>query len=107
MASVDFAPEKERPALDQALEAAAVACTQNQKPIRIRLQPDLYEYERRIYAAWLGLTWIVEVGDLEEGRRLRQGLQDFFRLFGQSADSQDEMLRELRELVTAMSDTVD
>jgi hypothetical protein len=107
MASVDFAPEKERPALDQALEANAAACAQLQKPVRVRLQPDLYEYERKIYSSWLGLTWIVELSDIDEGRRLRQGLQDFFRLFGQSADSQDEMLRELRELVTAMSDTVD
>ena len=96
MASVDFSPEREKPALDLALEqAGTIAQT---KPIRFRVQPDLYDYDRQRYQPWAGLIWTVDLEDVEEGRRLREGLTRFFRLFGRTAEMQAEVLRVLEEM---------
>ena len=96
MALVDFSPEREKPALDLALEqAGAIAQT---KPIRFRVQPDLYDYDRQRYQPWVGLIWTVDLENVEEGRRLREGLTRFFRLFGRTVEMQAEVLRTLEEL---------
>ena len=105
MATVNFAPEQERPPLDRALEEAADRSLIREKPVRIRVQPDLYDYEQRAYQAWNGLSWILEITDVEEGRRLREGLQHFFKLFGQSEAAQGELLASLRENAELMTDT--
>lgn len=98
MAVVNFAPEQERPPLDYALEIVAQQCAERGKAIRFRVQPDLYSYEQQTYVAWTGLTWIVEIADVEEGRRMREGLQWLFRLFGTDEAGQVKVLATLQAL---------
>lgn len=96
MASVSFLPEAERPPIDKALEDAAKAAGETDKLLRLRLQPDLYNFQKGAYGAWHGLSWTLDLDDVEEGRRLREGLQDFFRLF---ATDQAVLLEGLRAMI--------
>lgn len=94
MANVSFAPEDKRPSLDGAIESAS----ESGKAIRVRCQPDVYDYEKGNYQTWTGLSWIVECQDVEEGRRLREGLTDFFKAFGGQAAMQERVLNELKRM---------
>lgn len=98
MATVNFAPESERPPLDRSLEENAQAAAALGKPVRIRLQPDLYDHAKASYQVWAGLTWSIEVGDVEEGRKLREGLTNFFRAFGAGLQEQTRVLEMLEGL---------
>lgn len=104
MAHVTFAPDRpppDRPPLDRSLEEQGLAASALGKPIKIRLQPDLYDHQGAKYVSWAGLTWIVDVADVEEGRRLREGLTDFFKLFGMNEAVQQGLLKVLREAINA------
>lgn len=68
------------------------------KPIRVRLQPDLYDYTGSSYKTWQGLVWSVQLRDVAEGRRLREGLTDFFHAFGGSEKDQKAVLKVLKGL---------
>lgn len=96
MAIVHFVPEETRPPLDARLEELGAAAGALGKPIRIRLQPDIYDYESQRNQKWYGLIWTVELQDIEEGRRLREGLTEFFKKFGESEASQRGLLKWLK-----------
>jgi hypothetical protein len=91
MAHVNFTFDTP-PTLDGPLERCGDSASAVEKPIRLRIQPDLYDWSRRNYHSWSGLTWMVEVQDVEEGRRFRQGLQDFLQAFGGTEWQQGELL---------------
>jgi hypothetical protein len=91
MANVSFSMDTP-PTLDGPLERCGDSASGLDKPIKLRIQPDLYDWSRRNYHSWSGLTWMVEVQDVEEGRRLRQGLTDFLRCFGGAEWQQTELL---------------
>jgi len=97
MAQVNFAPDNEKPALDDLLEQFAAAATA-EKPLRLRVQPDLYDVAKTRYTTWPGLVWTVDLEDANEGRRLREGLAQFFRLFGKDGDTQALLLDTLAGL---------
>lgn len=96
MATVNFVPEETRPPIDARLEELGAAAGALGKPIRIRLQPDIYDYESQRNQKWYGLIWSVELQDVEEGRRLREGMTEFFRRFGESPESQAKLLKWLK-----------
>lgn len=98
MATVNFSADQERPPLDRSLEEAGVEAEGLEKVIRVRLQPDLYLYGAQKYTTWAGLVWTVDCEDIEEGRRLREGLALFFKLFGAPGASQAKLLTTLRKL---------
>ena len=97
MAHMTFAHDL-KPSMDAPLEAIAEAATVLNKPIKVRVQPDLYDWGAVRYGTWLGLAWTMECQDVEEGRRLREGLTMFFRLFGGEAKVQERLLRELGKM---------
>jgi hypothetical protein len=94
----------EKPSMDAPLEVVGNGASALEKPIRIRLQPDLYNWETRTYEAWYGLTWKVEVQDVAEGRRLRQALADLFTAFGGNERQQTKVCRELGRMAEGMRD---
>lgn len=102
MATTSFTPDAPKPALDEPLERVGNAASTLEKHIRLRLQPDLYNWETRKYQAWHGLTWYIDVGDVAEGRRLRGALADFFMVFGGSARQQEKLCRELGKLAEGL-----
>lgn len=65
--------------------------------IRCRLQPDIYDYAVANYKTWVGLVWTIDCENVEEGRRLREGLEGFFKAFG--GKRQGKLLRQLKVLV--------
>ena len=82
MAQVSYLPDAQQPPIDGKLEEIAAESALASRTIRIRLQPDLYSPDRAKYESWKGLVWAVELEDVEEGRKLREGLQKFFAAFG-------------------------
>jgi len=82
MAQVSFAPDATRPPLDAKLEEVGAQALLIGKPIRLRIQPDLYDPDKRGYYAWAGLTWMLDLDDVEEGRRLREVLTVVMAAFG-------------------------
>lgn len=95
MAKVSFAPEAEKPNLDERLAQVAQSAAAIDRPIRLRVQPDLYDDAEKKYLTWTGLSWSVELESVEEGQRLREGLARFFRLFGHDAETQAALLEML------------
>lgn len=96
MAKVTSQAEQQPPPLDQRLEELATIASLNSRALRVRIQPDIYNYETGNYAVWTGLSWTFDLTDVEEGRRLREGLAAFFELFGKSPESQGRVLDMLR-----------
>ena len=95
MAHVSFAPD-ERPTVDAALDLIGEGAAPLQKPIKVRIQPDLYDWGRTRYTAWH--SWAVECQDVAEGRRLREGLTSFFAAFGGSEKQQRRLLQDLSRM---------
>jgi len=100
MASVNFAHD-DRPPVDATLETIGNGASALNKPIRCRFQPDLYDWGKTAYTTWHGLTWTIDVEDVAEGRKLREGLTLFFKAFGGDARGQKRLLGELAKLVGA------
>ncbi len=98
MADVSFTHDDARPSMDRPRELVGDGAANLSKPIRVRLQPDLYDYDNSSYTTWSGLVWSVQLRDVEEGRRLREGLTDFFRVFGGSEKAQRGVLKVLKGL---------
>lgn len=98
MAEVTFLPEQSAPPLDATLEDMGARSILAGKPIRVRMQPDVYDTEKARYQSWAGLVWALNVESVEEGRLLRVGLTQFFKAFGKSATSQKKLLRALGRL---------
>ncbi len=98
MAQVSFAPDKTTPPMDEPLEqAAAVALLAGKPIIKLRLQPDLYNFDKRHYSSWAGLTWMLDLESVEEGRRFREGLEWFLKAFG-DPEKQKKVLELLEGL---------
>ena len=85
------------PSIDGPLERTGDEASGLEKRIRIRIQPDLYSWESRNYHSWIGLTWMIEVQDVAEGRRFREGLAAFMVCFGGNQRQQEALLKELAE----------
>ncbi len=94
MAEVSFTHD-DKPPMDRRLEEITSHAENLQKPVRIRVQPDIYDHVHQNYAAWTGLVWMLELRDIEEARRLREGLANFFRVFGGDEKKQKGLLTEL------------
>lgn len=94
MAIVVLTHEIERPPIDGPLEQAALAAQKASKALRLRVQPDLYDPDKNRYTSWTGLTWMVDLEDVAEGRKLREALTLFFRLFGEDADKLRRVLQD-------------
>lgn len=96
MATVVFTADQTPPPIDARLEETGAVAGVMGKPIRVRIQPDLYDYDGQKYQVWNQLTWTVDLADVAEGRKLREGLTMFFRLFGASPKSQVSLLELLK-----------
>lgn len=97
MAQVSFAPDRIAPALDGRLEEAAAQAALASRPIRVRIQPAFYNLDKSGYDGWNNLVWTLDLDDVEEGRRLRQGLEAFLKAFG-DPERQAKVLRMLEKL---------
>lgn len=97
MAKVSFLPEKVAPPVDGKLEEAGAQAALASRPIRLRLQPDLYLTDQRAYTTWVGLTWTLDLDDVEEGRRFREALGKFMAAFG-DPEKQGTLLSTLEGL---------
>lgn len=104
MATVVFTADQTPPPIDARLEETGAVAGVLGKPIRVRIQPDLYDYDGQKYQVWNQLTWTVDLADVAEGRKLREGLTDFFALFGKSPSSQLRLLSELRSVREGLID---
>lgn len=93
-------PQPRNP-VDQRLEELGAVASISGKPLRVRVQPDIYNSENGNYSVWAGLSWTVDLDGVEEGRKLREGLTDFFQLFGTSPQSQEAVLLNLRAMAEA------
>lgn len=95
----DDRPAHQRAAdIDRTLEQMGNGASALNRPIRCRVQPDLYHYGKKEYTSWHGLAWTVDLEDAAEGRRLRKGLTAFFKAFGGDARSQKQVLAVLEKL---------
>lgn len=97
MAKVSFLPEAAPPPIDQKLEEVAAQAALASREIRLRLQPDLYNYDRSRYDSWNGLTWTLELDGVEEGRQFREALMKFMAGFG-DPEKQARLIALLGEL---------
>lgn len=97
MAKVSFAPERVPPPIDQKLEEVASQAALASREIRLRLQPDLYNPDKRGYESWSGLTWTLELNDVDEGRRFREVLGKVMAAFGDET-KQAALLKALEAL---------
>lgn len=100
MAKVSFLPEKVAPPIDGKLEEVGAQAVLASRPIRLRLQPDLYNLDRQSYDSWSGLTWTLELDDVEEGRRFREALGTFMAAFG-DPEKQGALLGVLQTITDA------
>lgn len=101
MAIVVFTADQTPPPIDARLEETGAVAGVMGKPIRVRIQPDLYDYEGQKYQVWNQLTWTVDLADVAEGRKLREGLTMFFKQFGRSPEAQAILLASLHTDVVA------
>lgn len=93
MATVNYAPDDKLP-IDQLVDTLIV----EGKPLRVRVQPDIYNHVGGVYKTWNGVSWTIECEDAEEVKRLREGLADFFKAFGGDGKKQGQVLRELKRM---------
>ncbi len=93
MAQVNWSQD-EKPPIDAVLETLAEAYPD--RALKIRVQPTIYDYETRTYKTWTELSWVLEMDDVDEARRMREGLQDFFVGFG-TAEKQAGLLADLKK----------
>jgi len=85
--------------LDHSLERAAAAAMTVGKPLKIRIQPDVYDYDNQRYTSWSQVIWTMDVQDVEEGRRLRRLLQTVLAAFaGRDAVNQEDLIRQVEAL---------
>lgn len=99
MAKVNSTMDPQPRPVDQRLEELGAVASISGKPLRVRVQPDIYNSENGNYAVWAGLSWTLDLDSVEEGRKLREALTDFFILFGLNPDAQAGLLETLRSLV--------
>ena len=97
MAQVSYLPDKVAPPIDEPLRRAGERAALASRPIRIRLQPDLYNLDSQSYGSWLGLAWTLDLEDVEEGIRFRKGLEKFVAGFG-DPEKQAQLLEMLEAL---------
>jgi hypothetical protein len=97
MAHVTFLPDKQAPPTDGKLLEIAAQATLASRAIRLRLQPDLYNFDKQNYDSWVGAAWTLDLDDAEEGRKFLAGLASFMRGFG-DAEKQGKLLKALGEL---------
>lgn len=84
----------ERPPIDAVLEGAEYA--PEEKPIRLRVQPSIYNHEKMQHDSWPQLVFQFEVQDVAAAARFRQALTLYFKLFGEMGS--EAMLAKLAEL---------
>ena len=83
--------------IDTALERAAAVAMTVGKPLKIRIQPDVYDYDSQKYLTWTNLVWTVDVEDVEEGRRLRELVEAALEAFAaRDGAGQVGLIGELR-----------
>lgn len=97
MAKVSFLPDKVAPPIDAALTELGAQAVLADRPLRLRLQPDLYSVDRQAYLAWAGLTWTLDLDDVEEGKRFREALGKFMAAFG-DAEKQAKLIALVEKL---------
>ncbi len=98
MAKVSYLPDKVAPPVDTKLEEIHAVAVLAGKPIRLRIQPDLYHPERQGYESWAGLAWTLDLDDIEEGRRFREALGRFMAAFAADGATQAELIVQLERL---------
>lgn len=79
-----------------------------EKPIRIRLQPDVFranEGERGLFMAWRGVHWTVECETPGEAVALKEGLKAFFDLC--SLAGVDDVRQTLIKIATSAGPTLE
>lgn len=80
---VTFSPNREPRPIDATLEELGGAAILAGRSVRVRVQPDLYNYEKGSFSSWATLAWTLDLEDIEEGRRFREALTAFFKAFGE------------------------
>lgn len=75
---------------DSILQDLADAAT---SAIRIRVQPQVYDFAKGQYASWSGVSWTIVCANEQEAKQLREGLKAFFRAWESSpaADVKDAL----------------
>jgi hypothetical protein len=102
MAHTAYSHDEKPAKVDAPLEEIGNAASALEKPIRVRLAPDLYNWTTREYRAWYGLAWSCDLQDVAEGKRLREGLENFFTCFGGTERQQNGLLAELEKRADAV-----
>src|SRR5258708_20407331 len=95
MAKVSYLPDKVAPPVDTKLEEIHAVAVLAGKPIRLRIQPDLYHPERQGYESWAGLAWTLDLDDIEEGRRFREALGRFMAALWAGGATPPDLARPL------------
>lgn len=94
MAKVSFQSDRVAPPTDAKIEEIGVIALATGRPIKLRIQPDLYNADKQRYDSWSGANWTLELDDVEEGKRFLDGLEAYMRAFG-DPKRQAETLRLL------------
>jgi len=64
--------------LDDVVREAFKVAKDRDNPLRIRVQPTVYNAERADHVLWPGIVWTLLCTSLEEVRQLRKALDEFF-----------------------------
>ena len=97
MAQVSFLPDQQAPPIDKTLIDLAGQAALLSKPLRVRVQPDIYSVDKQEYVAWKGLVWALDLDDAAEGTELRVVLQQVLGAFG-DPEKKAKLLTLLGEL---------
>lgn len=81
MVDVAQTQSPERPPIDAVLEREEY--TRDGKPIRIRVQPDLYNHDKMQNDSWPQAIWQFEMKDAAAASRFRVALTRYFKLLGE------------------------
>lgn len=102
MATVTFTQDRTPPPVDERLEHYGAQALLLDKPIKLRFQPDFYDYARGSYTGWTGVSWGVDLEGVEEGRRMREALAALFKVLAQGEASQVKVIMALEGWVVPL-----
>ena len=95
MATVSYVADRVAPSSDRKLDEIAAMAVLTARAIKLRLQPDLYNFDKQHYDSWTGAAWTLDLEDAAEARKFLEGLRCYMAAFGDGPEKQKQVLEML------------